>query len=52
MRCYWVIKCGGFVGCRKFDTEADAVDAAEVMTSLSGRMWTVDRIWYGGGDAK
>jgi len=46
MRFYWVIKCGEFVGCRKFDNEADAVEAAENMTLLSGRKWVAARIFY------
>ena len=46
MRCYWVIKLGEFVGCRKFRTEAEAVEAARRMTGLSGKTWTVAKILY------
>lgn len=45
-KCYWVIMCGGFMGCRHFDDEKSATDAADLMTRLSGgsRVWTVRKI--------
>lgn len=46
MLCCWVIKCGGFVGCHRFDNEADAVDTVENVTILSGQRWVAERILY------
>ena len=40
----WVIMCGGFQGSRWFDSEEDAKQAAESMTMLSGKKWTVRKI--------
>ena len=41
---YWVVVCGGFVGCVEYGSEAEAIEAAKMRTNMTGRKWTVRKI--------
>lgn len=45
MKKYWVIMCGEFQGCRIFQSEDEAQEAATRMTAISGKEWKVREIY-------
>lgn len=43
---YWVIMCDGLQGIAKYETEAEAFEAALVRCRLTGRCWYPRKIYY------
>ena len=43
---YWVIMCGGLQGIEKYETEAEAFEAALSRCRLTGKCWYPRKIYY------